>query len=113
MTMTEKNDKVTETKENEEELYQVTPRYGIWTEDDKVTLQIAIPGVKKENISMKALADYFTLRARRNNVEYSLDLDFGIEIEPTSTNANYEEGLLRIEFKRFKPLEHAFEVKIE
>ncbi|WP_457558424.1 Hsp20/alpha crystallin family protein [Candidatus Harpocratesius sp.] len=94
--------------------YRITPKYGVYTEDDKVILQIAIPGVKKENIHMKALKDYFTLRAQRDeNTVYMLDLDFGVKIEPEKTSSRYEEGLLRLEFKRFNPLEHAYKVPIQ
>ena len=93
--------------------YRIKPRYGVWTEKDHLLIQVALPGVKKENVEMKALKDYFTLRAKRGEVMYSLDLDFGIDVEPDSTEAKYEEGLLKLKFKRYNPLEHAFEVKIE
>ena len=93
--------------------YRVKPRYGVWTEEDKVILQVALPGVAKESIQMKALEDYFTLRARRDDIQYALDLDFGTKIEPDKTHADYKEGLLRIEFKKYNPLEHAFDVKID
>ena len=56
---------------------------------------------------------YFTLRAKRDDILYTLDLDLGVDIEPKETKATYEEGLLRVELKRYKPLEHAFNVKIE
>ena len=69
-------DKPTENKNQ----YRVTPRYGVWTEKDHVFLQIALPGVSKDNIEMKALQDLFTLRARRNDIVYVLDLDFGISL---------------------------------
>ena len=92
--------------------YRVKPRYGTYLEEDKVILQVALPGVNRENIEMKALKDYFTLKASRGDTLYTLDLDFGVKIEPKSTKTNYEEGLLRIEFKRYNPLEHAFNVPI-
>jgi len=93
--------------------YRITPRYGVWTEEDKIVIQVALPGVHKESIQMKALKDYFTLRATRDDILYSLELEFGIDIEPESTKAEYKEGLLRVEMKRFKPLEHAFNVPIQ
>lgn len=93
---------------------RITPKYGVYTEDDKVILQVSIPGVKKENIKMKALKDYFTLRAERGeDTVYMLDLDFGVKIEPEKTTSTYEEGLLRLEFKRYNPLEHAYAVPIQ
>ena len=96
-----------------ESTYRVTPRYGIWTDDDKVRLQIALPGVKKEHIKMKALKDYFTLRAVRNEILYTLDLEMGVKIKPEDTHVEYQEGLLNLEFKRYKPLEDAYLVPIE
>lgn len=100
-------------EQTDEIKYRVRPKYGTYLEDDKVILQIALPGVSKSDINMKALKDYFTLKARRNETEYSLDLDFGIDIEPENTKSHYEEGLLRVEFKRYNPLEHAFTVPIQ
>ncbi len=93
--------------------YTVKPKYGMWTEEDKVILQIALPGVKKEDIEMKTLTNYFNLKAPRKRFQYSLELNFGIDIEPDKTNAEYQEGLLKVEFEIYKPLEHAYEVPIE
>ena len=62
---------------------------------------------------MKALKDFFTLKAQRGDTMFSLDLDFGIKIEPEHTHTTYTEGLLRVEFKRYKPLEHAYIVPIQ
>lgn len=93
--------------------YRITPRYGLYSEQEKVILQVALPGVKKADISMKALKDYFSLRAKRGEVEYVLDLDFGVKISPEKTVSEYSEGLLRLEFQRYNPLEHAYEVPIQ
>ena len=93
--------------------YRITPRYGVWTEKDHLLIQVALPGVKKDDIDMKALKDYFTLRAKRGEVMYSLDLDFGIKVEPKEVETEYNEGLLKVKFKRYNPLDHAYEVKIE
>jgi len=90
--------------------YKVTPRYGAWLHDDKFVLEIALPGVAKEAIKIKAMEDYFTLRAERDNIIYTLDLDLNFRIEPTKVANEYTEGLLRVEFERFKPLEKAFTV---
>jgi len=106
------NKAIEETKKPEYK-YRIKPRYGVWSDEDKITIQAALPGVKKEDIEMKTLTDYFTLRAKRDDILYSLDLDMGVEIEPKETKATYSEGLLKVELKRYKPLEHAFNVKIE
>jgi len=90
--------------------YKVTPRYGAWLREDKFVLEIALPGVAKEAIKIKAMEDYFTLRAERENIVYTLDLDLNFKIEPTKVTSNYTEGLLRVEFERYNPLEKAFTV---
>jgi len=115
MALAETENKAIEETRKPEYKYRIKPRYGVWSDDDKITIQAALPGVMKEKIEMKTLKDYFTLRAKRDDgdILYSLDLDLGIEIEPKETKATYEEGLLRVELKRYKPLEHAFNVKIE
>jgi len=94
----------------EQPKYKVAPRYGAWLHDDKFVLEIALPGVAKEAIKIKAMEDYFTLRAERENIVYTLDLDLNFRIEPTKVTSEYIEGLLRVEFERFKPLEKAFTV---
>ena len=104
-----------ETASTYDHVHRVMPKYGVWTNKDNVVIQIALPGVKKEDIEIKALPDYFMLRAPRENANmiYNLDLEFGFKLEPEVHTAKYEEGLLRVELKRYQPLEHAFEVKIE
>lgn len=102
---------VTETKEKVYR-YHVVPRYNWWFEERKLILHVALPGVHKEDIKMKALRDYFTLRAPRDDIEYSLDLDLGIDIVPEKTKTSYVEGLLKIEFERYNPLDDAYEVPI-
>ncbi len=113
MALAETEKKSIEQVKKPEYKYRIKPRYGVWSDEEKITIQAALPGVKKENIEMKTLTDYFTLRAKRDDILYTLDLDLGIEIETKETKATYEEGLLRVELKRYKPLEHAFNVKIE
>jgi len=93
--------------------YRIIPRYGVYSENGKIILQVSLPGVHREDISVKALKDYVSLRAPRSDTLYYLDLELGVEIEPEKTNTTYTEGLLRVEFQRYNPLDHAFEVKIE
>ena len=104
--------KTTVAEQKPEPQYKVTPRYGVWSKDETITVQVAIPGVKKEDIEMKVLPKYFTLRAQRGEVMFALDLEM-VKVEPEISKATYEEGLLKVELKRYNPLEHAYEVKIE
>lgn len=93
--------------------YHVTPRYSAWTDDDKVILRVALPGVKKDNIEMKALPDLFMLRASRDDILYVLDLELNNSIVPEKTKVEYNEGLLRVEMLRENPLDKAYLVSIK
>lgn len=93
--------------------YVIIPRYGISYENEKYILRVALPGVTKSDIEMKVLEDFFTLRATRNNIIYRLDLDLNFQVEAEKVKAEYKEGLLRIEFTPYDPMEHAFKVPIE
>jgi len=109
----EYNKKEIAEKENKiQPKYQVRPKYGAWMEKDRLILEIVLPGVKKDQIQMKTLKDYFILKADRENLQYSLDLELNMEIIPEKTKASYQEGLLHIEMPRFNPLEQAFIVPI-
>jgi len=93
--------------------YRVRPKYGAWMENEEtLMLEIVLPGVKKENIQMKSLKDYFMLKANRDEIQYALDLELNMDIVPEKTTAKYEEGLLKVELKRFNPLEVAYMVPI-
>jgi HSP20 family molecular chaperone IbpA len=101
------------THNSETRRFNVTPRYGAWVENNKFVIQVVLPGVKKENISIKALEDHIMLAAPRDDsVQYTLDLDFNFKIEPTKVQSHYHEGLLKLEFERYNALDHAFIVPI-
>lgn len=107
-----KKQPVVESQDQERKI-QVRPKYGAWTEgNDKLIIEAALPGVKKENISIKALKDFFMLRGIRDNIMYRLDLELNMEIEPDKIIAKYDEGLLRVELKRHDPLQDAYIVPI-
>jgi len=101
---------IEEKKENN--AYKIRPKYGAWMEDDILILEVFLPGVKKDQIQLKTTNEYFTLRADRENFQYSLDLELNMEIVPEKTKARYEEGLLHCELFRYNPLEAAFIVPI-
>lgn len=110
-------EKQTETLQNQEEndnitYYRVYPEIyrRINHEEKKVELEIALPGVKKENIKLKSLPTWFHLEARRGQMEYNANKSWGYEIVPEKTTAQYENGLLRIHATIRDPLEDAKEV---
>jgi HSP20 family molecular chaperone IbpA len=117
MAITNSESKPIEEKKAVEIRYQVTPRYGYhFAEDGKsFVVEVALPGVNRDTIKIKALHDYFTLSAQRGEVGYKLSLDFesDFEVDATKVKANYHEGLLRVELPIIDPMSQAVEVKIE
>ncbi|MHA1518633.1 MAG: Hsp20/alpha crystallin family protein [Promethearchaeota archaeon] len=97
-----------EQKDNEI-YYRVYPemRRRINYKDKTVHFEAALPGVKKENIELKALSTWFHLIGSRGHMEYSANQSFGIEIVPEKTEAKYEEGLLHITAHIRDPLDDA------
>jgi len=106
------HDKSLENKNDEKQYYKIHPKYGAWMENGNLILEVVIPGVKKEQIQMKTTQDYFTLRAIRGDIQYTLDLELNMDITPEKTKARYEEGLLHVEMVRYNPLESAYIVPI-
>jgi len=80
--------------------------------EKKVDIEVALPGVKKENIRLKALPTWFKLSAKRNTIEFAANSSFGIEIIPDKTTAEYSNGLLKIHAIVKNPLDSAVEVEL-
>ncbi len=79
-----------------------------------VEIEVNLPGVKKEDILLKVLPDWFHITAKRQdiNAKYNADYNFGVEIVPEKTTAEYFSGLLKIHTVVTDPLEKAKEVKL-
>jgi len=115
MALAEKKENHTIIEEEEEKSrfrYRIRPKYTAWTEDKNIIIRTALPGVNKENIEIKALKDVFILRAGRDQILYSLELNLHSEIVPEKTKAEYTEGLLTVTLTRYNPLDDAFDVQI-
>jgi len=79
-----------------------------------VQVEVVLPGVKKEDILLKTLPEWFHLSAKRpaDGMEFSADYNYGVEIVPEKTTAEYFNGLLKIRAVISDPLEKAKEVKL-
>jgi len=104
---------IQKTDEESKVKYRITPNYSAWVAEKEFIIQVALPGVSKENIKIKALKDLITLRAERGDILYSLDLTLHFDIVPNETKTNYEEGLLQMSFQLYDPLKDAYLVPIE
>jgi HSP20 family molecular chaperone IbpA len=75
-----------------------------------VEVEISLPGVSKNNISLKALPTWFSINAEREEIEYTANHSWGVEIVPNKTTAKYYNGLLKITAHIKDPLDGAKEI---
>ncbi len=71
--------------------------------DDKggrLKIEVEMPGVDKQNIQLDIRKNSFCVSAPRGDAQYSGCFSLAHEIEPGKTEAQYENGLLKI----FAPL---------
>ena len=82
-------------------------------ENNRLHLDISLPGVKKENIQLKMRDDSFYLAAPRDDIEYVTTQAFCCPMNSKEAEAKYENGLLKIEVPFKEVMEKAVEVRIE
>jgi len=116
MAVVEKKQEKIENKGKSKEsqvVYQVFP--DIYKDIDytnkKVELEVVLPGIKKESISLKVLPTWFKITAKKDGIEYLANCGFGVEIVPKKTTAEYNQGLLKIHAVVKDPLDDAKEIK--
>ena len=82
-------------------------------ENNKLHLEISLPGVKKEDIQLKMRADSFYLSAPRDDIEYVTTQAFCCPMNSNQVDAKYENGLLKIEVPFKDVMEDAVDVSIQ
>jgi HSP20 family protein len=99
----------------EEKVVTLSPNVCFDTDDNQSggTLEIALPGVKKEDINLKINADGYNLSAVRGDTRYVANEAFCCPVVPDKTEAKYENGLLVIKLKFKDPMEEAIPVAIQ
>ena len=93
---------------------RVAPEVCSYVDDEhtKLTLEISIPGVSKENIKLKMHDDSFSLSAPRDETEYVTTLSFCCPVNPEGAQASYENGLLTVVVPFKDPMEDAVTIAI-
>ena len=97
-----------------EEKLKVAPGICAYVDDEhtRLTMEIVLPGVPKENVKLRMHEDSFSLSAPKEDVEYVTALSFCCPVNPDKAKAKYKDGLLRLEVPFKDPMEDAVTVPI-
>lgn len=89
---------IEEKSKNPEFRYNITPEieYEIDYDNKAVNLDIELPGVEKKDIELKILPGEVHVKASRGNIDYHGDVEFGFDVIPEKTTAQYTNGLLHV-----------------
>jgi HSP20 family molecular chaperone IbpA len=82
-------------------------------ENHKLVVEFAIPGAPTDTIDVKILPDSIHLTAPAKDIEYVAALPLSWPVKPDKAEANYEDGLLRIEVPFKDPMEDAVKVTVK
>jgi HSP20 family protein len=94
-----------------EETPAVKPRFRVRTNAESYTVQVELPGVKKENVSVNLESDVLSVRGTRSttppadwkplyrelsDVNYHLRLKLNVPVEDSKMSAKLENGILTL-----------------
>jgi HSP20 family molecular chaperone IbpA len=82
-------------------------------DDHSIHLEICVPGVKKEAISLKVRDDSYSLFAPRNDFDYVSAAAFCCAVHSQKATASYENGMLKVKVPLKDPMEGAHDVRIQ
>jgi HSP20 family protein len=80
---------------------------------ENATIEVALPGVEKKDISFKISDSGFYVRTSKKGVEYADSYAFCCPVEPEKAVANYSNGLLKVTVPYRQLSEKLVTVKIE
>ena len=78
----------------------------------RLKIEVEMPGVSKDRISLDVSRDSFCVSAPRRDMEYAGCFTLAHEVEPHRAEAKYENGLLRI-FAPIKDWENKTHITVQ
>ncbi|MCX8204885.1 MAG: Hsp20/alpha crystallin family protein [Candidatus Nezhaarchaeota archaeon] len=99
-------------KREEKVRIPILPDACFYHDEEKYYVEIELPGVAKENISLEVAETSLCLSAPRNDVEYFGCWIFTHEVKPEQTKASFKDGLLKVTVPLAKPMK-GVKVKVE
>jgi HSP20 family protein len=82
-------------------------------DDEKLKIEVELPGVKKKDITFKLREDSFYIRALKEDYEYIGSYSVCCPVVPDEAEAKYTDGLLTVSVPYREPFEEAVTVQIK
>jgi len=86
---------------------RVRPEWKMQDDGETATLQVALPGVTREQVKISSKERVVTLEAAREidaektpSLSYTLNLRLSPDLDPRATQARLENGVLKVQFAR-------------
>lgn len=106
---------MTELKTEEKERIILSPSIYGYADDEnsKYHIEVELPGVDKESISLKMLEDSFYIKGETDKTLYVGSYAICCPVKPKDAKASYIDGLLKVEVPFKDPMEDAINISIE
>ncbi len=101
-------------EEIEEDKFLIAPEVCSWADYEKEVykIEIQLPGVEKDQITLKMHEDSFFIKGETEDTIYIGSYTICCPVIPEKTKAVYNQGLLKIEVP-FRKLDKSFEIQID
>ncbi len=80
---------------------------------NEVIVTVEMPGVEKKDIKLEATENKIEIKAERGDRKYFKRVELDVEIDPRSTRAKYNNGILEAKAKVVKSATRDFKINVE